>query len=54
MSLLLEVPINRVSFGNVSFNIIRELHKRDYPIRIFPIGEPDFSPFEINDSLKSI
>jgi|TARA_R110002020_G_scaffold211170_4_gene417423 hypothetical protein len=52
MSLLLEVPLNRVSFGNVSFNIVRELHKREYPIRIFPIGEPDFSAFDINDELK--
>ena len=52
MDLLLEVPINRVSFGNVSFNIIRELYKREYPIGIFPIGEPDFSAFDINDGLK--
>jgi len=52
MSLLLEVPLNRVSFGNVAFNIVRELHKREYPIRIFPIGEPDFSAFDIKDDLK--
>jgi len=52
MDLLLEVPINRVSFGNVAFNIVRELHKREYPIRIFPIGEPDFSAFHIDDDLK--
>ena len=52
MSLILEVPINRVSFGNVAFNIVRELYKREYPISIFPIGQPDFSAFDLDDGLK--
>jgi hypothetical protein len=51
MSLILEVPINRVSFGNVAFNIVRELYKREYPISIFPIGQPDFSAFDLDDGL---
>ena len=52
MSLILEVPINRLSFGNVAFNIVRELYKREYPIGIFPMGESDFSAFDLDDGLK--
>ena len=52
MSLILEVPINRLSFGNVAFNIVRELYKREYPIGIFPIGESDFSAFDLDDGLR--
>ena len=51
MNLILEAPLNSLSFGNVSFNIIRELHKLDVNLGIFPIGDPDLSAFDISDDL---
>ena len=52
MKLLLEVPLNRLSFGNVAYNIIRELHKKEVEIGIFPIGEPDLGAYDISDDFK--
>lgn len=31
--------INPLSFGNVSYNILREIYKRNIPIALFPIGD---------------
>ena len=39
----LEVPVNNVSFGNVSIAILRELQKRDLNPPVFPIGPVDLS-----------
>ena len=53
--LLLEVPLNRLSFGNVSYNIIRELYKLDADIAIFPIGPIEqiyLSAFDVKDDIK--
>lgn len=36
---LVNAPINSLSFGNVSFNLLRELFKRKMKIGLFPIGE---------------
>ncbi len=52
MNLILEAPLNSLSFGNVSFNIIRELHKLEVNLGIFPTGDPDLSAFDVNDDLK--
>tara|TARA_R100000231_G_scaffold70080_1_gene55641 strand:+ start:1475 stop:2566 length:1092 start_codon:yes stop_codon:yes gene_type:complete len=52
MNLILEAPLNGLSFGNVSFNIIRELQKLDINLGIFPTGDPDLSAFELTDELK--
>ena len=52
MKLIVEAPLNSLSFGNVAFNIIRELHKKDVEIGLFPTGEPDFSAYELADDLK--
>lgn len=46
MQLLCEFPLNNLSFGNVSYNILRELWKKDIDVGLFPIGEPDLSAFE--------
>ena len=51
MNLILEAPLNSLSFGNVSFNIIRELHKLDVNLGIFPTGDPDLSAFDVSDDL---
>ena len=49
----LELPLNSLSFGNVSFNILRELYKRNEKICLFPIGEKaDLNAFEPEDSFK--
>jgi|TARA_R110002012_G_scaffold313690_2_gene525470 hypothetical protein len=52
MKLILEAPLNSLSFGNVSFNIIRELQKLNVDLGIFPTGDPDLSAFDIDDDLK--
>ena len=55
MKLLLEAPINRLSFGNVSYNFIRELKKLDVDLGIFPIGDLnqlDLSAFDPSEDTK--
>ena len=39
MKLLLEAPLNNLSFGNVSYNFIRELQNLDVDLGIWPIGD---------------
>jgi len=53
MKLILEAPLNPLSFGNVSFNIIRELHKKNVELGIFPTGDPDLAAYDIPDDLKA-
>ena len=38
MSLSINVPINSVSFGQISTLFLRELHKRNTDINLIPIG----------------
>jgi len=45
MELIVESPLNSLSFGNVSYNFLRELFKANKTIAYFPIGEPDLSAF---------
>ena len=45
--MILNVPINQVSFGQVSIGLLRELYSRNNSIGIFPIGQQvDFSSNE--------
>ena len=44
--LILNLPINSLSFGNVSVNILREMFKKGLNVSLFPIGEPDISVFD--------
>ena len=53
MKLLLEIPLNRLSFGNVSYNFIRELYKLNVDIGIFPIGDVDIGAFDVSEELKT-
>lgn len=39
MKLIINAPINSLSFGNVSYNILRELWKDNIDTSIFPIGD---------------
>jgi hypothetical protein len=45
MNLIIEAPLNSLSFGNVSYNFLRELFKANAEIAYIPIGEPDLSAF---------
>jgi hypothetical protein len=47
-------PINSLSFGNVAFNMLRELHQLDQKVCFFPIGNKlDLSAFDkASDDLK--
>ncbi len=46
MNLNLSVPINSVSFGSVSYNILKELYNRGISPNVFPIGNVDLSSFD--------
>ena len=39
MKLLINCPINALSFGNVSVNILKALHRKNVDICFFPIGD---------------
>jgi len=52
MKLILEAPFNSLSFGNVALNIVRELHRKNVSLSIFPSGDLDFKAYEIADDLK--
>ena len=54
-SLIFKAPINSLSFGNVSFNLIREMYRRNMNVAIFPIGNDiSFESFgsQIGDDFK--
>jgi len=53
MKLLVEAPLNRLSLGNVSYNIIRELQKRGVEIGIFPIGNTDLDAYDPPEEFKA-
>src|SRR6266498_105832 len=46
MNLNLEMPINSVSFGQISFGLTHELFKRGISPSIFPIGQADLSVYD--------
>ena len=46
-SLNVRCPINKLSFGNISINILRELYAQGFNINIFPVGNSiDASAFD--------
>jgi len=52
-NLIVEAPLNSLSFGNVAFNILREFHKMDLNIGLFPIGNnADLSAFTVSSSFE--
>lgn len=48
-NLILKAPLNPLSFGNVSFNLLKEIYKKGINLSFFPIGKIDTSSFEMND-----
>jgi len=51
MRLLVNAPINALSFGNVSVNILRELQKKNIDLIFFPIG--DKAELDVYDKIDS-
>ena len=51
MKILVEAPINSLSLGNVSFNIIRELFDRGYDVGIWPTGNVDLKAYDADEDL---
>lgn len=51
-SLIVEAPLNSLSFGNVSFNIIREFYKMNLDIGLFPMGNVDISAYKVDNKFK--
>lgn len=52
MKLLVEAPLNRLSLGNVAYNIVRELHKKNVEIGFFPTGDVDLAAYNPSTELK--
>lgn len=51
MDLIVESPINSLSFGNVSYNILRQLWRKGVNVMWFPLGgNADFGAFDKIDS----
>lgn len=47
MDFIVEAPVNSLSFGNVSYNILREFWKQDLNVTWFPLSKnADFSSFD--------
>jgi hypothetical protein len=46
MSLIVELPLNNLSYGQVGYNLLRELFKREKTVGVFPIGNTDLSAYE--------
>lgn len=45
-NLIFKCPLNSVSFGNVSFNLMREFFKKEYNVAHFPISNSDISIYD--------
>ena len=53
MKILVEAALNSLSFGNVSYNIIRELFDKGHDVGIFPIGQNvDLSAYDVSEDLN--
>ena len=55
MKIIFEAPLNQISFGNVAYNILRELYRlnqrdQSFEITYYPISNPDLSAFDKEDS----
>jgi len=54
MKILVDAPLNSLSLGNVSYNIIRELIDKGHDVGIFPVsGKVDLGAYDIPDYLAA-
>jgi hypothetical protein len=44
--MIVELPLSTLSYGQIGYNILRELFKRGMDVGIFPIGETNLTAFE--------
>jgi len=47
------LPLNSLSFGNVSFNILRTLFERGEEVSVLPIGGTDLSAFNVSEEFMA-
>lgn len=53
MNLIYNGPINNLSFGNVSVNLLREIYKQGDKVSLFPLGDPELDAFDkLDDDIK--
>ena len=52
MKLNAQLPINQVSFGQVSTCLLREFFKKEIDLSLFPIGNPDLSCFDLESNFS--
>jgi hypothetical protein len=52
MELTCHFPLNRTSFGNVSYGLLREIQKRGYELCYFPIGPLDLAVFNADENFQ--
>src|SRR3990167_1720425 len=50
--LVFEGPINKLSLGNVSVNLLKSLHKKEVKVYYLPIGPTDINNFNLTDDFK--
>jgi hypothetical protein len=51
--IVVECPLNSLSFGNVSYNILRELYRKKQDIILFPIGEQlDLTAYKVDPAFQ--
>lgn len=51
--LVFEGPLNNLSMGNVSINILQSLYKKGVKVLYLPIGQPDIGNYKLSDDFKS-
>src|SRR4051812_6089370 len=53
MNFAIHVPCNRLSFGQVSINLLKEFHKRGLQPCLFTVGPDDLGAFKLSDDFHS-
>lgn len=51
--LVFEAPLNNLSLGNVSLNILKALHKKGVKVHYSPIGNADVGNYKLTDDFKN-
>jgi hypothetical protein len=48
MKLLVEAPLNSLSLGNVTINILKELKNKNVEVGLFPVGNVDIQAYNLS------
>ena len=49
MKLLVEAPLNSLSLGNVTVNILKELFNKNVEVGLFPVGNLDIQAYDLSE-----